>query len=258
MTQTHSRSRIATMTLLFLGFCLFPLVSAQWIDPPALPKGASLTDYTSGALSPIEDYHMDDAMIAHYSTPQGGYGMARCAKPGHTKPILPSNGTFASREGRTTPDGIWEFMPIYMNTGLGNRISRGSNIWLVFWEDYVPAKTNGHSICWLELYEGWEEQIGPLDCDSTGTVCPGGDGLTQVITVDGEDTRNYFATTPFVVQTGKREDGADYNWDGSITIQVGSEPTGNAAPGTIYTGLDGGSGLLYAFMSFLGLILGMA
>ena len=250
MTPTHSRRSVATM-IPFVALCLFSLVSAQWIYPPALPDGASLTDYTTGALSPIDDFHKDDTIVASYRTPQGAFGLARCAKPGHKTPIRPSNGTFASSEGRETPDGIWEFMPIYMNTALGNRISGGKNIWFVFLEDYVPENTDGHSICWLELYEGREEQIGPLDCDSTGTVCDVGE-LTQVITVDGEDTRNYFATTPFVVQTKLREDKAD---DATITIHVGSEPTGNAA---IHMGGEGGNGLLYAIMSFLGLIFGLA
>lgn len=244
--------------LLVLLTCLLSGVSAQWIYPPPLPDGATLTDFTTGALSPITDFVIHDSMIASYSTPDGGYGLARCAKPGRTEPIYPSNGTFTSEKGRLADDGTWEFMSIYINAN-GNRIGRGNNIWYeMSFEDYVESETMGRKICWLELYEGREERDVKTDCASAGCT----QEFTQVITVDGSDKANYFASTPFVVQTTMREGRQNQSWssgdhsssDATITIHIGSEPTGNAAG---ETEINGG-GLLSALLSVLTMVLAMA
>lgn len=87
---------------------------------------------------------------------------------------------------------------------------------------------------------------------------------TRVVTLDGNDTSNYFASMPFVVNTTMREGNRNYTWRSSggsdnrassTTITVGNKPTGNAAAGVVYKE-KGSSGLLVAGVAALGLLLG--
>lgn len=90
--------------------------------------------------------------------------------------------------------------------------------------------------------------------------------LRRVVTLVGSDTDNYFASTPFVVNTTMRAGGRNYTWTSngyydsdatSTTISVGNRPTGNAAPVVRLAEVGRRTGM-FEVLSFLGVLLRLA
>jgi hypothetical protein len=115
-----------------------------------VPSDNTLTDYTSGALSPITSFVIHDALIGSYSTPKPAFSITCCAHAGCNDPIYASNSTFNSTQGRLVPDGTWEVMDSYQNGLFPNVYNAGNNLWVIAdFESYVRNDTTGH-ICWWE------------------------------------------------------------------------------------------------------------
>ena len=251
-------------SLLILLTSLLTTTSSQFIYPPNVPPDKSLSDYTSGFASPITNYIIHDAIIGSYTTPKPAFSITRCAHSGRTDPIYPSNNTFNSTQGHIAPDGTWQVMDGYHNSP-SNIFSAGENLWIIpDFAEYVGNETTGN-MCWWELYSVVEEQIAPYNCDSTERECPVG-RLMQEVTLLGGDTENYFASTPFVVQTTMREGNRNYTWGSgggydnrasSTAIHAGNRPTGNVAPRKTHRGMDGSCGL-FEVTSLLGILLAFA
>ncbi|PGH16146.1 hypothetical protein AJ79_01913 [Helicocarpus griseus UAMH5409] len=221
------------------------LASAQWEYPPNLPSNKNIADYTSGAASPITDYHEWDIIVGGFSTPKPSFSLTRCAKEGRTEPIYPSNSTFNSSVGHLAADGTWEIMDGYQNGAYPNVYRAGDHPYITPIWHLIGNETTGH-ICWLELYSVVSEQVRcypsqeMLECDNWAT---------WEVTVLGNDTENYFATVPFNVQAGMREGGKNWTWNhgdhtaSRTTLVFSNRPTGNAAEGlrdVVYGGMQGG------------------
>ena len=86
----------------------------------------------------------------------------------------------------------------------------------------------------------------------------------RVVTLDGADTANHFASTPFVVQP-MRASGKNVTWRSSggsvngadsptVTINVGNRPTGTSGAEKSYTvsGVLLGTGLFWSMALLLG------
>jgi hypothetical protein len=266
MKPTLSTFLAIPPSLAFLLFSLLPIAAPQFIYPPNVPQGKTLSDYTSGSLSPIIYYLIHDAIIGSYRTPKEAFSITRCAKAGRTDPIYPSNSTFDSKEGHLAPDGTWEVMDSYSNGMFRNIYNPGNNLWVIpDFEPYVGNATTGH-ICWWELYSVTEKQVdyGSNGVYPNGTIYP--QDLRRVVTLVGSDTGNYFASTPFVVNATMREGNRNYTWTSAggsdnvastATMSVGNRPTGNAAVRAMHTGGESSS-RLWATTSFLGMLLGVA
>ncbi|KAF4632426.1 hypothetical protein G7Y89_g5691 [Cudoniella acicularis] len=243
--------------LIAFAAAILPLASTQFTYPPNVPSNKILSDYTSGRETPITNYIIHDAIIGSYNTPKPTFSITRCAQNGRTNAILPSNGVFNSTEGRVAEDGTWQVMDSYSNGMFENVYNAGKNLWIIpDFAGYVGNETTGH-ICWWELYSVVEEQT----YDLTGEL----NGIVRQVTLLGNDTENYFASTPFVVQTAMRVGNRNYTWSSSgghdnrassTTIVAGNRPTGNAAVGAIYRNIEE-SGTIYAIVSLFGVWLGL-
>lgn len=244
-------------SILFVNLAsLVPLISAQWIYPPPLPSDKTLADYTSGKAQPILDFLEHDMLIGDFKTPKPAMSITRCAKEGHTEPILPSSESFNSTQGRITADGTWQMMDAWIDWYTMNVYSKGKNIWVVAnFENVVGNDTTGR-ICWWELYSRSERQVQtPFDPVT---------GISKVlpeVTLIGEDTENYFASTPFIIGTTKRAGGENYTWragssHGSpTTISISNRPTSNAAP-SLWTHVEQ-KGPLSLVLSVIGMMFGL-
>lgn len=236
--------------------------SAQFIYPPNVPSSKTLADYTSGASAPITSYVIHDAIIGSYSTPKSAFTITRCARAGSTTPIYPSNSTFNSTMGHIAADGTWQVMDSYSNGMFPNVYSAGNNLWIIAdFADYVGNDTTGH-MCWWELYSVSEKQVNYGTWSDNNTYTQ---DLRREVTLLGGDTDNYFASTPFVVDTTMRLGNRNYTWRSSggsdnsassTTISVGNRPTGNAAPRAKGDVLKDNRGMFEVF-SFVGVILGL-
>ncbi len=91
--------------------------------------------------------------------------------------------------------------------------------------------------------------------------------LRREVSLLGDDTSNYFASTPFVVNTTMRAGNRNYTWTSSgggdnsaskTTISIGNRPTGNVAVGMIDFGMERSGGFAALMMSVMGIILGLA
>ncbi|PGH27767.1 hypothetical protein AJ80_00555 [Polytolypa hystricis UAMH7299] len=265
MRKPSSTLRVVPQFLALLLLSLIPITSSQWIYPENLPENQTLTDYTSGNAEPITDFVIYDGLIGRFSTPKAAFSITRCAKPGRTEPIYPLNSTFTSSKGRMQPDGTWAIMDNHANGMFSNVYNKGSNLWFIYdFSEYVVNGTKGH-LCWWELYSVSEEQSYSWNCQDLDVECPHGDGQETIraVTLIGSDTENYFASTPFIVQTEMREGNRNYTWRNGAgrdnrksteTIHISNIPTGNASPSTRPTREHGG--LLYTILSFIGMFLG--
>jgi hypothetical protein len=225
-----------------LLWLLLPLASPQFVYPPNLPEDRTLVDYTSGKAEPIRDFHVHDMLIGSVRTPKPWFSITRCAKEGRTEPIYPSNSTFSSSRGHIAPDGTWEHMGSYSPGSFPHEYSAGKNLWIIPNFTYEVGNETTGRICWWETYSVSEQIVYSCDDADDPEACyesPEAPG--RKVTLLGGDTENYFASTPFIVQTTLREGGLNYTWDKgdshangdggpTITIQVGNRPTGNAAP----------------------------
>jgi hypothetical protein len=246
-------------SLLMLVATIFPLASSQFIYPPPLPRDKTLADYTSGRAEPIRDYVIHDAIIGSIKTPKPTFPITRCAKEGRTEPILPSKESFTSSEGRLVDDGTWQMMDSWIDWAGANKYSKGKNLWIIpDFEYYVGNDTTGR-ICWWELYSVSEVQFQtPFDLNGVSKVVP-------KVTLLGEDTENYFASMPFIVNTQMRPGNRNYTWSSSggkdnrassTTISISNRPTDNAAPQTLNSGLERHGGQV-AILSLLGVFFGL-
>ncbi|KMW66741.1 hypothetical protein BDDG_11700 [Blastomyces dermatitidis ATCC 18188] len=211
---------------------LLPYTSAQWLYPPNIPEGKSLSDYTSGADPIISDYYEYDIIVGGFRTPKPSFTISRCAKKGRTEPIYPSTVTFNSSDGHLAADGTWQYMDSHSNGPWSNEYPAGKHPWITPVWHLVGNETTG-TICWWELYSVSEEKI---HCHPTqGRDCES--PYTRAVTVLGNDTENYFATVPFTVHAGLREGGRNYTWNSGdhtasrTTLVFSNMPTGNAAVG---------------------------
>jgi len=144
-----------------------------------------------------------------------------------------------------------------------NVYSAGHNLWVISdFEQFVGNDTTGH-ICWWELYSVSEKRVDYGYWDANNTYHQ---DLRREVTLLGDDTSNYFASTPFVVDPTMRAGNRNYTWTSSgggdnsaskTTISVGNRPTGNAAVGLRDFGMVRIGGLSAVMISFLGILLGL-
>jgi hypothetical protein len=212
--------------------CWASISQAQWIFPPPLPADTSLSDYTSGKAEPIHTFHIHDSLIGKFSTPRSAMSITRCAKQGRTEPILPSNESFISTQGHLAEDGTWQVMDGWIDWYTANHYSKGQNMYVTpNFKDSVGNETTGH-ICWWELYSVSELQVQtPFDEEGVSRNVP-------EVTLLGDKTDNYFASTPFVVNTTMRAGGRNVTWRNgdstdnkatSTTLVFSNRPTDNVA-----------------------------
>jgi len=236
----------------FLACCT--LTQAQWIFPPATPAGINLTDYTSGKVEPIRSFHIHDSLIGSFSTPRTSMSITRCARKGRTKAILPSKESFMSTEGHLAADGTWQMMEGWSDWFSTNHYSSGRNLFVVRdFEQYMGNETTG-TICWWELYRVQELQMQtPFNEEGVSKNVP-------QVTLLGEDTENYFASTPFVINSTSRGGSKNYTWrdgdrtDAAVTITISTRPTGNVAPNANV--IPSSVGLMSTLFAIAGIIFG--
>ena len=207
----HLHSLPGAWTALLISSWLFA-INAQFGYPPPLDR--PLTDYTSGKATSGLNFSEGDNMFGGWTTPGRlmSFMLYRCTHTPSSKPIRPSNSSFASREGRVAADGTWEQMPLHegFDNAFGSGFNSGKNpIWF-HGDFFAPNKTTG-DLCWFELYPGSE------------TVTYDVDGQQRVATVDGTGPW-YFATVPFTVNP-RRPSGLTVTWKNDGTER--GKPTRN-------------------------------
>lgn len=245
-------------SFLLLLIPLLPTASPQFIYPPNVPSDKTLSDYTSGNTSPLTNFVIHDGLWGSYITPKPAFSITRCAQAGRTEPIYPSNSTFNSTVGQFAEDGTWQWMDSYSNGDFANVYSAGNNPWPIFdFAPFVGNETTGH-VCWWELYSVKEkqDQSWTWDANNTGTQ-----NLRREVTLVGSDTANYFASTPFVVQTTMRAGNRNVTWRSSgqtdnsaskTTISISNRPTNAAAHGH-----GVGEERLFTIGSLFGILVGL-
>lgn len=207
---------------------LFLLVasSAQWIYPPPLPPGTTLSDFASGDLISDLSYGIHDTILGSFQPSTVDlYIIYRCTHTPTPRPIYPSNLTFSSAEGTLATDGTWQYPWTYVPWAYTNAFSPGQN--LLFFSGFPAPNATLGPLCWFELSTGTDE---------TNPQPP----FNRSITLDGGDAVHHFTTKPFNVVPGTA---ANTTWtiNGntsesgpsacSFVLSTGTQPTASTKGG---------------------------
>lgn len=220
---------------LIFGHLFFAASSdAQWIYPPPIPSGTTLSDFASGALTSNLTYAVHDTILGSFEPSNVDlYILYRCTHSPTTTPIYPSNLTISSAEGTLAADGTWEYPWTYLSWAYSNAFSPGQDL-LFFASFQAPNATVG-SLCWFELSTGTDE---------TNPEPP----FNRSISLNGGDFAHHFTTTPFNVVPARATNttwtingNASESGQGSpsFTLSFGSQPTatgGGAQPSATHSG----------------------
>ncbi|KAH8817391.1 hypothetical protein F5884DRAFT_249185 [Xylogone sp. PMI_703] len=206
------------------GVIALPITFAQWIYPPPLPSGKTLSDYASGADSSNITYSAGDSIFGSFEPAEVElYILYRCAQPPVKTPIYPSNLSISSSDPVVGSDGTWEWPWTYVSSAFTNAYTPGQDI--LFFSGIPNPKTSG-SLCWFELSTG---------TDVTNQQPP----FNRSITLNGSDATHHFVTMPFNVgpaaavnttwTTGGQNASDVYPNGVNITLSGGTLPTSTAS-----------------------------
>ena len=215
---------------LIIGLFFFSVASnAQWIYPPPLPPGTTLSDFASGAQVSNLTYAVHDTILGSFQPATVDlYIIYRCTHTPTTTPIYPSNLTITSAEGTLTADGTWQYPWTYLSWANSNAFSPGQD--LLFFSAFPEPNATVGPLCWFELSTGTDE---------TNQQPP----FNRSITLDGGDAAHHFTTKPFNVVSARA---VNTTWTingnasgsvpsgSSVAFSIGTQPTasGGAASAT--------------------------
>ncbi|RFU28022.1 hypothetical protein B7463_g8316, partial [Scytalidium lignicola] len=171
---------------LLVAIALVSATFAQWIYPPPLPSGKTLSHYATGAVTSNITYSTGDSILGSFEPAKVDlYILYRCTHVPVTTPIYPSNLSISSSDPTVASDGTWEWPWTYLSWAYTNAYTPGQD---VLYFTGIPNPNTTGSLCWFELSTG---------TDATSQQSP----FNRSITLNGSDTAHHFVTMPFNIRT---------------------------------------------------------
>lgn len=206
-----------------LALYLYVVALAQWIYPPAIPSGKTISDYASGVAISNITYAAGDSILGSFEPAQVDlYVLYRCTHTPVTSPIYPSNLSISSSDPVVAADGTWEWPWTYLSWAYTNAYTPGQDV--LYFSGLPDPKISG-SLCWFELSTG---------TDATNQQPP----FNRSISLNGSDTAHHYVTMPFNVEheaavnttwtTGGQNASQLYPSGLGFTLSGGTIPTATA------------------------------